>query len=145
MSQPIEILWWRPKTYSVGTYLYNCILWPCHTFKLYQSLSSNFSSSRQDRKKMNTDSKRAQKFLLKNGVKCFWNNFGVGQIFIKRQRYIVNSFDFYVISFYIYYLVPNEGIYYYVPFDGYITLSHLKSLLLSRQMKAGHLAVIALL
>ena len=61
----------------------------------------------------------------------------------KRQRYIVNSFHFYVISFYIYYLVPNEGIYYYVPFDGYITLSHLKSLLLSRQMKAGHLAVIA--
>ena len=48
-----------------------------------------------------------------------------------------------MISFYIYYLVPNEGIYYYVPFDGYITLSHLKSLLLSRQMKAGHLAVIA--
>ena len=43
----------------------------------------------------------------------------------------------------IYYLVPNEGIYYYVPFDGYFTLSHLTSLLLSRQMKAGHLAVIA--
>ena len=36
---------------SECTYLYNCILWPCHTFKLYQSLSFNFSSSRQDRKK----------------------------------------------------------------------------------------------
>ena len=37
--------------------------------------------------------------------------------------------------------MPNEGIYYYVPVDGYITSRHLKSSLIWGQMKAGHLAV----
>ena len=35
-----------------------------------KSLSSNFSSSRQDRKKMNTYSESALKTTLKNGLKC---------------------------------------------------------------------------
>ena len=44
--------------------MYDSILSTCDAF------SSNFSSSSDDRKKLNTDSESALKTKLKNGVKC---------------------------------------------------------------------------
>ena len=45
-------------------------LWNEKNNNVAKSLSSNFSSCRQDRKKMNTDSESALKTTLKNGLKC---------------------------------------------------------------------------
>ena len=52
-----------------------------------KTLSSNFSSSRHDREKLNTDSESALKSALENGLKC------VNKYFWDRQKCLPNIFE----------------------------------------------------
>ena len=60
----------------------------------FQTLNSNFSTSRHDREKMNADFERALKIALKNGHNYFWEkNFG-------GKKCLLNDFeDFFQCSF----------------------------------------------
>ena len=58
-----------------------------NNYNVAKSLSSNFLSSRQDRKKMNTDSESALKTTLKNGLKY------VSKYFWDRQKCLLNIFE----------------------------------------------------
>ena len=54
---------------------------------IWKTLTSNFSSSRHDRKNLNTDSESALKIALENGLKCVY------KYFWDRQKGLPNIFE----------------------------------------------------